>query len=572
MNTASLHFGNTSGKYRGPGRPLRICASLLTLVAVSAQADFLVREAQSEISSLNLQDDPDIAEVLHLQLGGNDCTWHELSSGEYATGTWTGPDTEPPDSWESGEHDCNFSWSQDGKGNLGSGGAVAYMRFDETWKDDEPHQVEIYGAQTTSLNRHFSSDAEEDLPDISVGSVGEYYLRFSIAQANTYVMRVNSLYLEHSASVTPDVAGSEMFGAALHFWLVSHTSTPSQDLLLFLPNQDGTNHVEATVQLQPGLYELYGTAVSGNGEWTHLMGDFFVQHEYQMVLAGCDITGTDQDDVLQGTSEDETICALEGDDMVDTGGGLDTVFLGAGDDQVNTDFVYAEGIRAYGGEGNDTIFGTDDADELYGDAGHDQIVAGDDDDYIRGGDGDDQIDGGAGEDEIYGEAGFDKIFGGDGDDSIWGGDKKDVIHGDDGNDLIAGEDGDDVLYGDDGNDYITGDNGRDIIDGGRGKDELYGGKANDVIYGGIGGDIMEGGQGHDAMYGGPNRDRIIGNSGNDVIEGGPGRDRIRGGPGDDAFDLADGEEDSVNCGSGNDDASNADDIVDTLVNCEVVPQ
>ncbi len=81
-------------------------------------------------------------------------------------------------------------------------------------------------------------------------------------------------------------------------------------------------------------------------------------------------------------------------------------------------------------DGNDLIYGTsadDTLDAMQGDdivlglAGHDTIDGGDGNDLLDGGDGDDLLNGGAGDDEIHGGWGADRIAGGGGRDKLFGG-------------------------------------------------------------------------------------------------------------------------------------------------------
>ena len=102
----------------------------------------------------------------------------------------------------------------------------------------------------------------------------------------------------------------------------------------------------------------------------------------------------------------------EGDDMVTTTGavvGLE-VQLGAGDDILDAE-LQTTAVLAFGGQGNDTLTGSDPVD---GAAINDRLF---------GGDGDDIIEGGRGRDEIFGGADNDYIIwrGGDGSDLMEGG-------------------------------------------------------------------------------------------------------------------------------------------------------
>ncbi len=132
-----------------------------------------------------------------------------------------------------------------------------------------------------------------------------------------------------------------------------------------------------------------------------------------------------------------------------------------------------------GTNGNDTINGTSNDDYILAKAGNDFIIAGNGDDRVdagagndtvNAGNGDDEIDGGSGNDTINGDAGNDVLDGDDGNDTIDGGSGNDLIHGDDGDDVLKGNVGCDVILGGDGNDTITGGGGNDLIYGGQGTD------------------------------------------------------------------------------------------------------
>lgn len=105
---------------------------------------------------------------------------------------------------------------------------------------------------------------------------------------------------------------------------------------------------------------------------------------------------------------------------------------------------------------------------IKGGNGADTIVGSEFDDNINGGPGDDIIDAGAGDDSVYGDLGDDDIDGGEGDDSLFGDDGADDIDGGDGDDSLYGGDGEDYFFGGDGSDnfnYNEGDTPPDMGDG-----------------------------------------------------------------------------------------------------------
>jgi Ca2+-binding RTX toxin-like protein len=96
------------------------------------------------------------------------------------------------------------------------------------------------------------------------------------------------------------------------------------------------------------------------------------------------------------------------------------------------------------------------------------------------------------------------------------------------------------------------------------KDELTGTPQLDRIYGLGAGDTIAGWRGNDDCYGGSGFDEIRCGRGNDRIDGGFGEDDLFGGPGNDKILAADGVEDQVDCGRGDNDTAYVDelDVVD----------
>ena len=118
------------------------------------------------------------------------------------------------------------------------------------------------------------------------------------------------------------------------------------------------------------------------------------------------------------------------------------------------------------------------------------------------------------------------------------------------------------------------------MSGFNGNDKMYGFAGNDQMDGGLGDDTMSGGSGDDFMLGREGDDNINGDSGDDTILGFRGADILKGSSGNDRifhdflrFPVdADGSKDTIDCGSGNDEAwintSTDGDTADS--NCETV--
>ncbi|MGC1198912.1 MAG: choice-of-anchor I family protein, partial [Geitlerinemataceae cyanobacterium] len=96
--------------------------------------------------------------------------------------------------------------------------------------------------------------------------------------------------------------------------------------------------------------------------------------------------GTDGDDLLVGTKEEDVIDGKGGDDAIWTSRKNDYIDGGDGDDRIS------------GQGGDDTILGGNGDDKLYGEAGNDVINGGDGDDFILAWKGNDTVSGGAGHD------------------------------------------------------------------------------------------------------------------------------------------------------------------------------
>ena len=81
------------------------------------------------------------------------------------------------------------------------------------------------------------------------------------------------------------------------------------------------------------------------------------------------IHGTDQDDILNGTNNNDLIFALDGKDLVNGGNGDDILYGDDGNDTLND------------GNGNDILKGFSGNDIIYGSDGKDVIDGGDGDDH-----------------------------------------------------------------------------------------------------------------------------------------------------------------------------------------------
>ncbi len=198
-----------------------------------------------------------------------------------------------------------------------------------------------------------------------------------------------------------------------------------------------------------------------------------VRQSEQIIIAG--FGGADWIDFSDFTDQDfqdAEITSLE----AYGGGGQDTLWGSAG-----PDYLFGGGARdqLYGHAGNDTLDGGPGFDSLYGGSGDDSlIILGSYSTHAEGGTGDDTLDarGSTAPHVLSGDAGNDLVYGGSGDDQIQGGSGNDTLAGGDGSDTISGNTGDDHLFGEDGDDLLDGGDGDDTIDGGDGYDTAINGE------------------------------------------------------------------------------------------------
>ena len=255
------------------------------------------------------------------------------------------------------------------------------------------------------------------------------------------------------------------------------------------------------------------------------------EHGYTDIILGDALLGTSApgNDYIDGEMGIDFLLGQDGnDDMLNIVPGR--IHIAGADIELGSFFS--------GGNGNDTIAGSDTTsngtgpllgDFILGNAGDDAIAANAGTDFILGADGNDSIDAGSGMDFAFGQNGNDSVVGNDGPDVVTGRSGNDIVRGSAGLvDLVFGGEGDDSLYGDEGIDLLSGREGMDNIQGGNGLDLIVGADGGDSINGNAGVDIVLGGPGEDGINGGDDIDLLSGMTDSDLIRGGNATDVIIG--------------------------------------------
>lgn len=252
--------------------------------------------------------------------------------------------------------------------------------------------------------------------------------------------------------------------------------------------------------------------------------------------------------ILYGGAGNDVLIGDAGFDSLKGGSGNDALTGGEGFDSADySDATSAVTVNlntgtATGGAGNDTLSGIEDVigsafndilvgnintsggNNLYGGKGNDSLIAGDNSfNWLEGGDGNDSLLGSNGNDTLIGGLGADILSGGDG----WGTDTVDYFDASSAvtvnleNGTASGGAGNDILKG---IEQVAGSSYNDTIIGGTGNNWLWGSNGNDVLVGGDGFDNLEGGFDDDTLTGGAGDEQLNGGWGNDVLTGGKGTD------------------------------------------------
>jgi Ca2+-binding RTX toxin-like protein len=172
---------------------------------------------------------------------------------------------------------------------------------------------------------------------------------------------------------------------------------------------------------------------------------------------------------------------------------------------------FAASFVILGTDGDDTITGTNQNDIILAGGGNDRGSGGDGNDCIRGEAGNDRVDGSNADDTVLGDAGKNVVIGGRGNDTLRGDKGSDKLDGGIGNDNLRDTGGRNFLLGGAGTNRITGGPGRDFITTGSGRNVVNAGRGNDQINAAKAGPPTRGtcGPGRDVERGNKNEMRTL---------------------------------------------------------------
>jgi len=270
---------------------------------------------------------------------------------------------------------------------------------------------------------------------------------------------------------------------------ISDTGTSGTDRIVLTEGTGKEFELEDTFNLATqGIEEIDGSTVDGE-TLRGQRADATLDWDFTGVtLHGVDqIEGRDGDDTIVGSSGDDNILGGAGNDTLTGGDGADLLQGGAGDDTMHlSDSSTWSGYSAHntetgdyvsltgktrntdvykGGEGTDTLVGTDQADAIFL---HDNFSDMHDDTSGARLESIEAVDLGAGDDIL------------DMTSNTYAYETDMTVDGGAGNDVIWTANGDDTLRGGEGNDNLFGGAGNDTIDGGTGSDSaIYSGNWED---------------------------------------------------------------------------------------------
>jgi Ca2+-binding RTX toxin-like protein len=262
------------------------------------------------------------------------------------------------------------------------------------------------------------------------------------------------------------------------------------------------------------------------------------------------------DDRLYGGRLEEVLHGNAGDDLIDGGDYLDTASYIQATGGVVVSLLLQGTAQDTRSDGVDTLFnierlqGSNFNDILRGDAGYN---------VLSGQDGDDQLRGGAGDDILIGGLGTDTVIYRDAEVGV----QVDLEIRDAGQDTnwgldhlvhvenVIGSSFGDRLVGDGFANKLDGSDGDDHLDGSSGDDLVLGGAGSDYLMGYLGDDTLIGGAGDDTFKGFFGNDELSGGDGDDLLNGGNGINRLDGGAGADSL-LTGNNTDVLRGGTGDD--------------------
>jgi Ca2+-binding RTX toxin-like protein len=263
-------------------------------------------------------------------------------------------------------------------------------------------------------------------------------------------------------------------------------SVGAGDSVTYTETTDGNGVLTGlTIDEQTG-----GVSVSAGGLPADACGDIEIENV---------IIGTNGNETINGTPNNDLILAKNGNDTVNGNGGDDCIDAGEGNDKVTTldgsDVIYAGG-------GNNTVNSGGGNNAVSSGNGNDEITTGTGDDVINAGGGNNKVQAGAGTNSVTTANGNDEVTTSSGNDTIdAGGGNNKVNAGDGTNSVTTGNGNDEVTTGA-GDDTISAGGGNNKVNAGGGMDNVTTANGNDNVDCGDGVDTAHVGGGNNSNAGG----------------------------------------------------------------------
>ncbi|GGX99276.1 hemolysin [Vogesella alkaliphila] len=398
----------------------------------------------------------------------------------------------------SSKYDASFGW----KGNLGLS-----VTFGNSFENSS-----IVVTKNTASEIYFGTNSNHGS---NIAFIGSFKLGYKSGSLDMQSIISNPMSFSGQAS-------------EVYLTYFNEESTDITNDFYFVKLKGSFSVKDGNIQSGTVISYEYGTGIGGEDDGDPVFSK--LGGVDKLSVSGSDLLAQLNNEGFNALSKltyagNDTISGTVDDNYLDGGFGNDTIQGLAGNDQI------------FGGMGNDTLDGGEGDDIIDGGAGVDKITDLIGNNTISDMEGVAAITTGAGNDNIRAGNGNNKIVAGDGDNHIlagYGSEVYDINNYENnglGNNTITTGTGDDFIITGDGNDKITAGDGNNYIDAWHGNNQITTGNGDDVIHGGKDNDKILAGQGNNEVDGYGGNNIILTEGGNDIIYVGNGKNQITAGNG-----------------------------------------